>query len=112
MINLDFKRNEEGDLYFIEANYRVGFDNALATALGINLPYLSYQDMQGKEISFKENNISGARWVSEFSDLKAIQKQQISLDDIIEGYKNVKATAIFDAEDTGPFLAKLRGYFP
>jgi D-aspartate ligase len=70
--SLEFKyRARDGRYYFIEMNPRLPWYNALFTDAGVNIPYLTYRDLAGKECPDpgKVTQRDGVYWLSFKLDL-------------------------------------------
>lgn len=73
----EFKRDErDGKLKLIELNPRYWQQNYLATACGVNFPWIQYCDMLGLPISEHRQQAVGVRWISRSLDLNVLRERQ------------------------------------
>jgi predicted ATP-grasp superfamily ATP-dependent carboligase len=100
----------DGIFKFLEINPRIWGWHTLALRAGVNLPYLLYQDMTGKELisqHFKE----GVKWIRFMTDIptviQEIVKRRMKLKDYIYSLKGEKEYAVFSLKDPLPFLGEL-----
>jgi predicted ATP-grasp superfamily ATP-dependent carboligase len=106
VFHVEYKR-EEGTQrpYFIEANFRSNSGVCLSEGAGMNIPCLHYLDMTSGLDSRPREAAVGSRWVEEHRDWKLVESGQVTIDQLIGAYKDIKACSVFDSEDPEPFRA-------
>ena len=115
---IEFKKNlETGEFKLLEINGRSHSQNHLATACGLNLPYMLYKDVIGESKKpidrFSCQFQVGVKWLHITKDflsfLRKHKKGEIALKDwlrsIIIGKKDF---AILSLNDFSPFLSELK----
>lgn len=106
---IEFKKDaENGNFYLIEINIRITNFNVLLNKVGINIPYLTYQELTGQDIGTKAvtENTGVTFWYA-FEDFFAVKdylrQKQLNLFQIASSFFRKKACAIWDPEDQAPF---------
>jgi len=103
-LHVEYKRHPETNQpIFIEANYRIGSNITLSAAAERNIPYIHYLIATNQQISMDEKSIPGIRWLEEHRDWKLVESGQITKEQLIGEYKNVKAFSIYNSRDPEPF---------
>lgn len=108
---IEFKKDADtGKFYLIEVNVRFSNLNVLLNRVGINMPYVTYQELVGEAIGTKAITEETNRYfIYLYEDLLAardyIKKGQLSLGDIVRSYFNKKACALWSLDDPKPFFA-------
>ncbi|WP_138419097.1 carboxylate--amine ligase [Aquibacillus sediminis] len=105
---IEFKKDAEtGQFYLIEINVRITNFNSMLQKLGLNFPYITYQELTGSAVEPKaiaeDRNL--AFWYG-YEDLLAIKDykrtKQLSLRKVIVSLFKPKAYAIWSAQDPKP----------
>jgi len=110
--NTEFKKDERtGEFKLIEINPRPGMWNYSATATGINLPYIAYQEVFGKESKLIEANEENIIWIQSLPDFwlsiwgykkNGYNAYSLSLKDWLNSIQGRKIDATFQANDIYP----------
>jgi D-aspartate ligase len=112
IIDAEFKRDaRDGTFQFIEINPRTGWQNALATACGVNVPWLVYQEAAGRRPRTVRNSRVGAKWVFLRNDIQAAKEEMrddgLTLWSYVKSFRGVRAFAVFAWDDPRPFAESL-----
>lgn len=104
---VEFKLDEsDGQWKLIEFNPRFWEQTALATAAGLDFPYLYYSDLVGSELAIHTRPTSACRWIALWEDLHASaslwRKRELSFQSWASSFRNVRAHSLFAADDPGP----------
>ena len=104
------KDSRNGQYKLIEVNPRVWGWHTLAIAAGVDLPYLLYQDMIGKDIEIP-TPAEQMKWIRLITDIPTvfleIVKGKMKFSDYRMSMKGKKEFAVFDINDPLPFLAEI-----
>ena len=108
---VEFMQDPRDNQYkLIEVNPRVWGWHTLATAAGINLPYLLYQDMIGEKIEIP-TSCKQIKWVRLTTDIPTvfleIVKGNMKIRDYLSSMKGDKTDAVLSLHDPLPFLAEI-----
>ncbi|MEM2110711.1 MAG: hypothetical protein QXX08_02410 [Candidatus Bathyarchaeia archaeon] len=115
--SIEFKRDPRtGRFVLIEINGRSHTQNYLATACGINLPYILYKDLMGEKICFKHDacgfkqDVSWIHFTIDFlSMMKKRRRKELTLKEWLQSILVGERThAIFSADDLRPFISELK----
>ncbi len=108
--SIEFKRDpRDGQLKLMENNCRLVRCGLLATASGINYPWMIYLDLvKNQQIDITDYKV-GTYWIELYADLSNSifhqDEEQISLRDYVRPYlARDKAFAELDFHDLGPFM--------
>jgi predicted ATP-grasp superfamily ATP-dependent carboligase len=109
---IEFKLdNKDGKFKFIEINPRTWLWVSLATASGLNFPFLLFKLLSGERYLLKRDYNINIKWIHLIPDfkifLKGIMTKQIKLKDYLESFTGEKEFAVFSLNDPLPFLAEL-----
>jgi len=100
----------DGKYKLIELNPRVWGWHTLAIAAGIDLPYLLYTDMMGRQID-TPTSIKNVKWVRLITDIPTVFTEiirgNIKISDYFASMKGKKEFAVFSREDPLPFFVEL-----
>lgn len=115
--SIEFKKDpRSGQLKLMENNCRLVRCSLLATASGVNHPWIIYQDLvKGQQVDITEYR-KGLYWIELFSDLSdsifSHSHEDIRLQDYIKPYLAPhKVFADLDMHDTKPFLELVKQKF-
>lgn len=110
---IEFKKDSEtGKYYLIEINARTTNFNAMLNKIGLNMPYLAYQELTSSlpEPYAIIENTNTAFWYA-YEDLLAIRgylkTNQLKLGEILKTFNRPKAYALWDVKDPAPALSFL-----
>jgi predicted ATP-grasp superfamily ATP-dependent carboligase len=114
---IEFKKDEQtGKYYLIEINVRTTNLNILLEKVGLNFPYIAYQELIGQPVPNKNIEISTNRtFVYAFEDVLAIkgyvQSKQLSIASVFLSLFRRKAYAIWAFDDTKPYFSYMGALF-
>lgn len=114
---IEFKKDAQtGHFYLIEINVRTTNLNVLLEKVGLNFPYIAYQEMIGQPLEDKAIEISTNRtFVYAFEDVLAIkgylQSKQLKLSAVIVSLFRKKAYAIWAIDDPKPYFSYMGDLF-
>lgn len=98
-----------GEYKLIEINARAVNTIALASACGVDLPYLAFRDKMGAALAPVTSWQAGIKWINFEQDLWAARKLyqlgKLSLFDWLKSISGKKVHAVFSADDSAPFVA-------
>ena len=100
----------DGRYKLIEINARAWGWHTLAIGAGVDLPYLSYQDMLGAEV--KQNGFDkDAKWIRLMTDIPTtlgeILRGRMRINDYITSLKGKKQFAVLSITDPLPFITEI-----
>ncbi len=102
--------SRDGKFKFLEVNPRIWGWHTIAVRAGVNLPYLVYLDMMGKELKIKSFK-TGIKWIRLVTDiptaLSEIFKGKLGLFSYLESLKGINEFAVFSFSDPLPFFGEL-----
>ena len=107
---IEFKKHEKtGKFYLIEINVRYSNLNELLTQAGINMPYITYQELTGEPIEEKHIDYNtGLVFRYTFEDLLAIKgylaTHQLTVSQVIKSLFKKKVHAIRSFDDPKPTI--------
>lgn len=111
---VEFKKDaHDGKFKLMEINARSWKWNSLASACGVNLPYVAYLDITGREKKEIKNQIYGKKWILSILDLyysilgyriKGLNKYKLSFRQWLHSIKGDKVDGIFSIKDPMPGL--------
>lgn len=107
---IEFKKDAEtGDFYLIEVNVRITNLNVLLDKVGVNMPYLTYQELVGETITPQEiKKDTGLVFWYAYEDFLAIRgylkTKQLKLGEVVKSFFKPKAYAIWAFDDPKPFF--------
>lgn len=105
---VEFKRDDTGRPWFVEANFRFSALVELTGAARASLPHLVYLDALGSGLPEVELHGQEIRWVDELRDWRLCATGHLTLDELLSGYSGVNMLSLFDEDDPGPFEVALR----
>jgi predicted ATP-grasp superfamily ATP-dependent carboligase len=105
---VEFKRDETGRPWFVEANFRFSALVEMTGAAETSLPHLAYLDALGRGLPGTELSVQKIRWVDELRDWRLCATGHLTLDELLSGYTGVNRLSLFDEDDPGPFELALR----
>ena len=113
--SVEFKRDpRDGILRIIEVTGRTWYPHGLATACGVNLPYLAYRDLLGLPVERPVGFIEGVKWIDEDRDLRAAlahrAEGRFALGAWLASYRGRRIWAISAADDPRPAVALATGW--
>jgi len=85
---------------------RIDMQESMATACGIDIPYISYQDAIGVKQKLSENFRQGVKWLCETEEIYAFRQclGNSGLKKLVSSYSGKRAYGLFDVDDPLPFL--------
>ena len=107
---IEFKKDEEtGDFYLIEINVRTTNFNVMLERIGLNFPWIAYQELTGQDIGTKAVVDSTKRtFVYAFEDILAIkgylQTRQLTIGQVFSSLFRKKSYAIWALDDPKPYF--------
>ena len=109
--DVEFKRDpRDGRFKLMEINARYGFWGPLATASGVNLPYIAYRDAIGRPCLGGRQR-DGVRWTDILRDgpdsLRELRRRELSLHDWLTPLAAVRADAYLSVRDPQPGLREI-----
>ena len=115
--DVEFKKSaRDGEFMFIEINYRVCGFNELYSKQGLDLAYISYLDLCGKDFQkYLPAHQGPARWMSVLDDLHTVLAQfkgaeGYSLNKWLKDLKRTNCFAVLSRHDPLPFLVYVLKY--
>jgi predicted ATP-grasp superfamily ATP-dependent carboligase len=110
--DVEFKLDpRDGSYKFIEINARYGLCTPLATAAGVNLPYITYRDAIGKPCASSRQR-DGVRWIDLRNDApdswREWRRGELSLRDWVLPLAGVRADMWVSWRDPAPVVCDLR----
>jgi predicted ATP-grasp superfamily ATP-dependent carboligase/peptidoglycan/xylan/chitin deacetylase (PgdA/CDA1 family) len=107
--SVEFKRDpRDGRLRIIEVTGRTWYPHGLATACGVNLPYLAYRDLLGHPVERVTSFADGVKWIEEDRDLRAALQWRAEghfrLGAWLGSYRGRRVWAISAVDDPRPGL--------
>lgn len=108
---IEFKKDSEtGQFYLIEINVRITNFNALLQKIGLNIPYITYQNLIGEPVEPKlVKESTGKTFWYAYEDLLAIRDYrrsgQLTLREVIASFNKRKVYAIWSWKDPKPAFA-------
>ncbi len=111
LAEVEFIRDPRDGVYkLLEVNARIWGWHSLATAAGVNLPYLVYRDLNG--LPFSPNGYkTGIKWIRLLTDtavvLSEMKKGRLNLVEYFKSIRGKKTFAVFSLQDPLPFWGEL-----
>lgn len=96
---------KEGKFYFLEVNFRNDGNTYVATAAGINLPYIWYSSCCGGKIEETKGKFP-CYFMLDIEDFLARKRNGVSLCQWNNDRKIVDAFLVYNKEDKQPFIQK------
>ncbi len=114
LCDVEFKLDAKNkEFKIMEINPRAGRWYGVVESCGLNLPYLAYLDLIGKEVPRGLDQQKGKRWIHFFRDFLSslfyFQKKELSLGNWLNSLKGPRKWAIYSSADPFPFLASSLG---
>ncbi|MGD2065334.1 MAG: ATP-grasp domain-containing protein [Dehalococcoidia bacterium] len=108
---VEFMRDPRDEKYkLLEINPRPWGWHSIAIAAGVDLPYLSYQDMLGVKVE-QDGFAEDIKWIRLTTDtptvLIQILKGRVKLTDYLNSFRGKKEFATLSIKDPVPFIAEL-----
>jgi predicted ATP-grasp superfamily ATP-dependent carboligase len=112
IVAVEWKRDPESDDYkLIEINARAPNAIALATACGVDLPYIAFADAIGERVPRLTRARTGVKWLWFVADLWAarqlMRRRELKLGEWLRSLRGKKAYPVYAADDILPFLVEL-----
>jgi len=106
---VEFKQDpRDGQFRLVEINARSLHTGGIASACGVDLPFIAYQDMLGKHVKRKTSFQEGIKWIELLPDISVsrmlIRKGSLSWRKWFKSLSGKKVYAIFAWDDPIPFL--------
>lgn len=106
--NTEFKRDpRDGRLKLMEVNARHWLHHPLATAAGVNLSLIAYNDALGRPVEGTRQT-DGVRWLDLSHELRdslaELYRGDLGFGTFLEGYRNARVDAVFSLRDPLPAL--------
>jgi predicted ATP-grasp superfamily ATP-dependent carboligase len=107
--SVEFKQDpRDGQLRAIEVTARTWYPHGLATACGINLPYIAYADALGLPIPGTLGFEDGVTWIDEDRDVRSavesIRAGSLTVRAWLGSYRGRRTYALAATDDPGPIL--------
>jgi D-aspartate ligase len=107
----EFKKDARDGIYkLMEVNGRHNRSGLLAVKCGINFPWIQYKHLVCGELPPACDYQTGIYWIDIFRDisysLKYYRKEGYSLTQYIQPYRNQHVDAIWDKQDSKPFIRR------
>jgi predicted ATP-grasp superfamily ATP-dependent carboligase len=109
IFDLEFKF-ADGELYFIEINFRIGAPNYAYTAAGFNIPYTYYLDILGFDTSKIKNVKTGHNFIVEHYDFFNVLDNNLTFFEWIKSFLFADSYSILNKKDLKPFLFFIKMY--
>lgn len=109
--SIEFKRDDrDGRFKFIELNPRFSQQNLLATACGVNLPYIQYMDLVGQPLPPVTHFKEGVKWMDVLFDYYSYKEYasrgEMTFGDWVRSWNRVRSFPVFAPTDLGPWITK------
>lgn len=101
---------KDGKYYFLEVNFRNDGNTYVATASGINLPYIWYQSCSGMNPKITEGHFP-CYFMLDLEDFIARKRNKVSLRQWNIDRKKADCFLVFNKEDIKPFKKKVCIYY-
>ena len=108
--SVEFKRDgKDGRYKIMEPTVgRINLQSEVATANGVNLPWMAYAYLAGMERVHRRIVPRPVRWINEFTDLRSglsqVGKKTLSFSAWLRSYRAPRYYAVFAWNDPAPFL--------
>lgn len=102
LFSVEFIRDNHGDDYFMEINFRNDGNAIAVTNAGVNLPYIWYLNGIGEEYKNEVSKIKEEFVMPEFAELALLAQCEISLRDLWRDMKLATSYMDYDPNDTSP----------
>lgn len=100
----------DGKYKLLEVNARIWGWHTIAIGAGVNLPYLSYLDILGKEVK-QAGFIKGINWIRLATDIPTaiieILKGRMKIGAYLRSLRGKKQFAVWSFKDPMPFIVEL-----
>ena len=101
----DFVKN--GEFYLNEINFRNGANSYITSYGSVNIIYLYYLLVCGKDISKLKSEVDEEYYFQEDeSDFKLVLNKEISLIEYLKSFKKAKVHLFINKHDLKPFMYK------
>jgi D-aspartate ligase len=110
--SIEFKKDpDDGNFKIIEITpARIDRQTGSAIVSGVDIPYLWYSYLSGKEYQKCSYKIS-VKWISELNELSSVltylKNKDTTIFEWVKSFKNVKGFEIYSRDDIKPLLATL-----
>lgn len=113
--SVEFKRDpRDNTLRIIEVTGRTWYPHGLATASGVNLPYLAYCDLLELPVERPQGFVEGLKWIDEDRDLRAALRHRaegrFAVGAWIASYRGRRTWAISAVDDPRPAVHLAAGW--
>jgi predicted ATP-grasp superfamily ATP-dependent carboligase len=107
---IEFKRDPRDSLYkLVEVNARFGIWDGLSIKVGIDLPWVAYQDAIGRRVEPRYSYPEGVIWVDLFRDCRSFlayrRRGEITLGGWVNSLRGEKMIATFARDDPLPLFS-------
>ena len=100
----------DGKYKLIEINARAWGWHTIAIAAGVDLPYLSYQDMLGEKVK-EDGFATDVKWIRLVTDIPTViiqlLKGRMKFTDYLDSLRGKKEFAVLSLKDPMPFIVEL-----
>jgi predicted ATP-grasp superfamily ATP-dependent carboligase len=106
---IEFKLDpRDGQFKLVEINARSLHTGAIATACGVDLPFIAYLHMLGKKVREKTSFEAGVKWIELIRDIsvsrRLIREKSLTWGEWLKSFTGKKVDSIFAWDDPLPFL--------
>ncbi len=113
---IEFKKDpRDGKYKLIEFNVRFGLWDMLGEKCGVDLAYMAYAGVTGKQVEQNSKYQTGVKWISIKRDYAAFRYYRrnslLSLSQWVQSLKGPRSCAVFALDDLKPFLSTSYEYW-
>lgn len=107
---VEFKRDPRDEIYkLLEINPRTWKWHSITLSAGVNLPYLLYCDLIGREFEIlNDKNAENIKWIDLYTDLyisvSEIIKRRLSVREYLKSLNGKKSFSVLALDDPLPFV--------
>jgi predicted ATP-grasp superfamily ATP-dependent carboligase len=107
---IEFKQDPRDNVYkLVEVNARFGLWDGLSTKIGVDLPWVAYQDAFGQPVEARHTYPEGVIWVDYYRDLRAFltyrRMGKITFGEWMRSLRGEKVVGTFAWDDPLPLLS-------
>ena len=104
LFSVEFIRDKNGKIYFLEANFRNDGNSYVVTKSGVNLPTLWYKYNCGNSYNNDMKKSKSVMFMPEFQDFHFTKNGKVSLVRWICEFMKAEAHSVWSIKDPAPFL--------
>lgn len=102
---------KDGEYYFLEVNFRNDGNTYVATASGLNLPFLYVQSIIDKGIQLSNEVNYPCYFMLDIEDFLALRRNNVSLSQWRKDLRMTHICLVYNKRDVEPFKKKVRNTF-